>query len=80
MDTFVNLAAQYGPGGLIILACFWYILYKDKAHREERKHLSEILARQHHEALEVTRNNTQIAQNNTSVLTEIATLIKFRNK
>ncbi len=71
MDTLLQLSAQYGPFGLIILAAFWYIIYKDKEHLNERKELTATLARQHSESLEVTKNNT-------TVLTEIATLI--RNK
>lgn len=79
MEELLKVAQQYGPFGVIILACFWYILYKDKArkdeqkiHQEERKELANILAKQHQEALEVTKNNT-------TVLTEISTLIKSRN-
>lgn len=73
MDKFIEIAQTYGPLGLIILASFWYILYKDKQHREERKEFAEAFKQQHKEASEVTRNNT-------TVLTEIATLIRDRNR
>lgn len=71
MDSFIQIAIQYGPLGLIVLACFWYILYKDKMHKDERKELSDALSHQHKESLEVTKNNT-------TVLTEIAVLIRNR--
>lgn len=71
MDKILQLASDYGPLGLIVLASFWYIVRKDKQHREERKELTDTLAKQHSEALEVTRNNT-------TVLTEISVLIRNR--
>ncbi|TXH07888.1 MAG: hypothetical protein E6R04_11975 [Spirochaetes bacterium] len=71
METFIEIAQNYGPLGLIILACFWYIVYKDKSHREERKELRGILEMQHKEAMEVTKSNTNVLQ-------EISTLIKSK--
>lgn len=71
MDKLLQLASDYGPLGLIVLASFWYIVRKDKQHREERKELTDTLTKQHSEALEVTRNNT-------TVLTEISVLIRNR--
>ena len=72
MDTLIQLASQYGPLGLIVLALFFYILKRDKDQKDERKQVVDTLAKQHAEALEVTRNNT-------SVLSEISTLIKIGN-
>lgn len=71
MDKLVEIAAQYGPLGLMVLACFIYILKKDKDHKEERKELTTNFERQHKESLEVTKNNT-------TVLTEISVLIRNR--
>lgn len=69
MEAIVKIAQDYGALGLIILACFWYIVKKDGDHKDERKEVMDALAQQHKEALEVTKNNT-------TVLTEIATLIR----
>ena len=71
MDKFLQLASDYGPLGLIVLALFWYIIKRDNDHREERRELTTILQKQHEEALEVTSKNT-------TVLTEISVLIRNR--
>jgi hypothetical protein len=71
IDKLLELGEKYGALGLILIACFWYILYKDKSHQSERKEITEALKKQHEEALQVTKNNT-------TVLTEIATLIRDR--
>lgn len=69
MENLLQSAGQYGALGLMLLACFYYIKSKDKDHAEERKEMNENFERQHSEALEVTKNNT-------NVLVEISTLIK----
>lgn len=90
MEALVNIAQQYGPLGLVILALFFYVIYRDKAHEKEREKIREQqdkeriemmaqFSKQHSEALEVTKNNNEVTRNNTSVLSEIATLIKNRN-
>jgi hypothetical protein len=71
MNDFITIATQYGPLGIVVLACFWYIVMKDKEHREERKEITSALERQHTEAIEVTKANT-------TVLTEISVLIRNR--
>lgn len=71
MDKILQLASDYGPLGLIVLASFWYIVRKDKQHREERKELTDALSQQHKEAMEAQNKNT-------TVLTEISVLIRNR--
>ena len=69
MPDLIQSAEQYGALGLVLLASFWYIRIGDKEQKEERQIFLEMLERQHEQALEVTRNNT-------TVLIEIATIIK----
>lgn len=69
MENLIVTAGQYGALGLTLLASFWYINKKDGEHKEERQGVAERLEQMHKEALEVTKNNT-------IVLTEISTLIK----
>ena len=80
MDDLIKIAQEYGVLGIILLGTFWYILYKDRAHtislaqkdethKEERNQLFKALEDQHNRSLEVTKNNT-------NVLSEISTLIK----
>lgn len=68
MDSLIQVASQYGFPGLVILAFGWYIVHTGKIHREERKELTDVLAKQHEEALEVTKSNI-------TVITELKTLI-----
>jgi hypothetical protein len=69
MENLIDIAGQYGMPGLIIFSFGWYIVRKDREHKEERKDVTQALKAQHEEALEVTKNNT-------TVLSEIATIIK----
>ena len=36
MEEIIKIAYEFGPLGLVVLACFYYIIRKDKQHREER--------------------------------------------
>lgn len=80
MENLIEVARAYGASGLSLLALGTYIIYLHKMHiderrqlGEERKQLVEAIKEQHDEALEVTKNNT-------NVLIEIATIIRTQNK
>lgn len=63
------LFSQYGLLGILTVLLGLYVLKKERDHRDERKELVAALERQHTEALEVTKGNT-------TVLTEVKTLIQ----
>lgn len=63
MEEIINSAGQYGALGLMLLASFWYINKKDNIHREERKDVFDKLEKQHEEALQVVRSNTEAFMN-----------------
>lgn len=69
MENLLSIATQYGALGMVVLASFWYINKKDEESKVERHEHEETFKIMHNEALEVTRNNT-------NVLIEISTLIK----
>lgn len=73
MENYVEIAANYGFGGLIALGMGWFIVYLIKMHREERKELTQSLKEQHAEAREALDNNT-------NVLTEIRTIIQQKSR
>lgn len=64
-----KLFSQYGVLGVVVLGLVLYILKKERDHANERKELVGAMEKQHSEALEVTKGNT-------TVLTEVKTLIQ----
>lgn len=67
------LFSQYGVLGVCVVGLVLFLLKTLKDHKEERLRLIEAIQRQHEEALEVTRGNT-------TVLTEVKTLIQTISK
>lgn len=63
------LLSQYGVLGIVVVGLVWFILKIMKEHRQEREALIASMAKQHAEALEVTRGNT-------TVLSEVKALIQ----
>ncbi len=90
MDTsLISLAGQYGIVGLILLACGWFILYKEKIgtrsmnsifdrHDTERKEWLIVIDRQHNECIAARSEATKALNDNTTALTRVCTLIEDR--
>jgi hypothetical protein len=69
MENLVATASQYGALGLSLFASFWYINKKDEEHKTEREEWNTRIETMHSSSLKAIDNNT-------SVLSEIATIIK----
>lgn len=69
MENLIANAGQYGAMGLCLLGAFWYIQKKDTEHIEERREMNEKIEKMYEEGLKAINNNTE-------VLSSIATLIK----
>jgi len=79
IENLLPYLAQWGIGGLVLLGCGWFLYYRDKAHREERCEWRKTIQAQHNETLEESRLSRTALNNNTSVLTELKTIINARN-
>ena len=79
MDKILEISQQYGAAGLIFLSLGWFILYLTRLHREERKEVTEGLKLQHDECMSARKEAVSALQNNTSILTEISTIIRRLN-
>lgn len=77
-----KVLANYGAIGIVLVASFWYIVQRDKVHREENEKLlerhylerekwSERMENMHAEAIEAQQKSTM-------VVTELVTLIRAR--
>jgi hypothetical protein len=71
MEELTKIAGQYGGLGLTLLASFWYINKKDGEYKIERESYTKLLENLHKDALTAINNNT-------TILTEISTIIKDR--
>ena len=89
MTDLLSIAGQYGIVGLVLLGAGWWVIQREKSHdtrienilngdREERKELTGALQTQHSEALEQSKKSTEVLEKNTSVLSELSTIIKSR--
>lgn len=76
MDQLLDIAQKYGSTGLVFLALGWFVIYLMKGHRSERDEFLVSLEKQHSECMEARKEATTALVNNTSVLSEIATIIK----
>ncbi len=83
MEQLISIASQFGAVGLIMLACGWYIVTREKDAKAERdqmqqRHTNE-RREQHEEIIAIAKEGTQALNNNTSVLSELKTIIRERN-
>lgn len=87
MMELVAIAGQYGVVGLVLLACAYYVTKHDnactKAHekimsdaKEEREQWRLMTSVQHQEAISVSEKAAEALNAHTSILTEIATIIR----
>lgn len=68
MDNIIQSAGQYGALGLTLLASFWYINKIGEDQKTEREQITDRMVIMHADALSAINNNT-------SVLSEIKTII-----
>ena len=57
MEQLIEIAIQFGPLGLVVLGCFYYIIQKDKQHQAERQGLITTL--ENKEAIDAAGENVQ---------------------
>lgn len=79
MSELLEIAAQYGMTGMVLLAAGWYIIRREVEQKGERQNLTDALQRLHKEALEQSANNAEAIDRNTSVLSSLQTIIS-RNR
>lgn len=87
VEALVKIASEYGAFGLVFLAAGLYIFRRDDLHEKdririedrhavERKELTDALARQHSEALSVAERASRSLDNNTAIVSKLATMIE----
>ena len=89
MDQLITIASQFGIIGLVALAAGWYVYRHDEqcniAHKEmqerhtqERKEMTDVIARQHTEQLIAQDKSTDVIEKVATAIADLSSLIRDR--
>lgn len=67
---------QYGALGAMVIAMFWYIVNRDKAHAKERAETNKIIENQFARMNQLADQDAKKSEAYTSILAELKTLIQ----